>query len=209
MDHSPALELLFCDGNADVIAALSEAVGSTAQFSCGYFETHLPFDALVVPGNSSGLMGGGLDLAVRHFFGDAIQVRLQKQIQEFHALRGVTENTMLPVGEAVLVPTEDVRCAWMLYAPTMEYPRSIEGTDYPYRAMRAVLRLWQSHNAAAPDRAIRTLVCPGLGTGTGRIHPQESAAQIKRAICDSWKEELGPLRPRPLATDISLNLRSF
>ena len=58
----------------------------------------------------------------------------------------------------------------------MEIPDNIVGTDNPYRAFLACLKIVEGY----PD--IKTIVCPGLGTGVGGIIGYESARQIFMAL---------------------------
>jgi O-acetyl-ADP-ribose deacetylase (regulator of RNase III) len=56
----------------------------------------------------------------------------------------------------------------------------IVGTDIPYVAMWAMLLAVEQHNRHA-DRIITSIACSGLGTGIGRISPDESARQMALA----------------------------
>ena len=55
-------------------------------------------NTLVSPANSYGDMGGGVDLAYRHFFGRDIERRVQHKIQ-------TTGQAYLPIGQSLLVDT--------------------------------------------------------------------------------------------------------
>ncbi len=48
----------------------------------------------------------------------------------------------------------------------MRVPISIAGTDIPYVAIWAMLLALRRHNRQQ-EQQIRTVVCPGLGTGIG------------------------------------------
>ena len=132
---------------------------------------HCDADALVSPANSHGFMDGGVDLAYRAFFGLGIQRRVQDLIAE-------RWQGLLPVGEALVVPTGHMRFSRLVVAPTMETPRGIEGTDNVYRATCAALR------AAVASASIERLAFPGMGTGVGRMDPDDAAEQMRRAIVE-------------------------
>lgn len=132
-------------------------------------------DALVSPANSFGFMDGGIDLVYSRRFGWGLQRRLQQVLAQHHYGE-------LPVGQAVVVETEDPEIPWLVSAPTMRVPRDISETVNAYLAFRATLLAIDAlnKNAAAP---IRTLLCPGLGTAIGRM-PHDQAAKQMRAAYD-------------------------
>ena len=137
-------------------------------------------DAVFSPANSYGYMDGGIDLAYRTHFGPGIQTLLQRVINS--RFGGV-----LPVGEAVIIPTQDARIPLMIAAPTMERPSDVRDTQNAYRAMRAGLLEVMEHNRFETGRnapTIRRILIPGLCTGIGRMDPFVSAAQMRRAFDD-------------------------
>lgn len=60
---------------------------------------------------------------------------------------------------------------------------SISTTDNVYVAMWAMLLAVRRHNRESQPR-IRTVACPGLGTATGRVAPEEAARQM--ALAYGW-----------------------
>lgn len=56
---------------------------------------------------------------------------------------------------------------------------SIAATDHVYLAMKALLEAVQVFNQESPR--IHTLLCPGLGTATGRMPVEEAARQMALA----------------------------
>jgi O-acetyl-ADP-ribose deacetylase (regulator of RNase III) len=129
-------------------------------------------DAYVSPCNSHGIMDGGLDRLLRLRF-PGLDVRLQR---EFDQLGG-----LLPVGQAVVVETEDPDMPYIVAAPTMVFPSDIRGTRNVYLAMRAALSAVHAFNEENDD-AIEVLAIPGLGTGVGRVPPMTAASQMLEAF---------------------------
>ncbi len=128
----------------------------------------LEADALVSPANSFGFMDGGLDLIYSQHFGWELEGRVRARILEaFHG--------ELPVGRALVVPTEHPRVPWLISAPTMRVPMRIEHTPNAYLAFRAVLIEALAHPG------IHRVLCPGLGTGVGRMPPDRCARQMRAA----------------------------
>ena len=143
-----------------------------------------PGDAVVSPANSFGYMNGGIDRIYLFRFGDALVVRLQNLLAEQFGGE-------LPVGQAVIVQTGDAAIAYLVSAPTMREPEDVSGTQNAYLAFRAVLRAVHSHNdnlAGTGATRIRTVLCPGLATGTGKMPVDVCAAQMRRAYDEYYTE---------------------
>lgn len=139
-------------------------------------------DAMLSPANSFGIMDGGLDLAIRERLGFGTEQRLQASIvNEYFG--------ELPVGMALVVPTDSAEWPLMVSAPTMRIPEPVPYTNNAYLAFRAALVAVWRHNQAA-ERGIRSLVAPGLGTGIGQVSPRRCAGQMRVA----WEQFRG--RPR-------------
>lgn len=139
----------------------------------GKFERVKSFDCLVSPANSFGLMDGGIDLAIRNYFGMKIQYNVQKRIQkEFYGEQ--------PVGTSIIVFTEDEHHPFLAHTPTMRVPSDISGTDNVYNAFFSMLRAVTNYNKTNKIR-IQNVLCPGMGTATGRVSPKEAARQMSIA----------------------------
>jgi O-acetyl-ADP-ribose deacetylase (regulator of RNase III) len=138
----------------------------------GRFEQVATYDCLVSPANSFGLMDGGVDLAISQFFGPALQARVQHIV--------LTQYTgEQPVGTSFLVETHHPEHPFVAHTPTMRVPMSIAATDHVYLAMKALLEAVRAFNQQG-DR-IQTVLCPGLGTATGRMPVEEAARQMALA----------------------------
>jgi O-acetyl-ADP-ribose deacetylase (regulator of RNase III) len=146
----------------------------------GKFQDLREFDCLVSPANSFGLMDGGIDLAIRNFFGMQIQKNVRSIIEkEFYGEQ--------LVGTSIIVFTENDEHPFLAHTPTMRVPKDISDTDNVYNAAFAMFRTVANHNKHDKLR-INKVVCPGLGTATGRVKPKEAARQMALA----YKNFLNP-----------------
>lgn len=138
-----------------------------------YFD--IAADAIVSPSNSFGIMDGGLDLAIRYELGFDVETQLQKVITaKYHG--------ELPVGCAEVINIQHVKWFFLIAAPTMRVPQSIRGTLNAYLAFRAILLAVKQHDTLTTLPKIKTLVCSGLGTGVGKLTPDQCAAQMFTAF---------------------------
>ena len=135
-----------------------------------YFRTDA--DAVVSPANSFGFMDGGLDLVISQHLGWGVEDRVRAVLMAEH-------EGELPVGQAFIVPTDNARHPWLVFAPTMRVPMNVAKTAHAFLAMRAILRAVRLHSAAHP--LIRSVLCPGLGTGNGCMPPKRCAKQMRQA----------------------------
>lgn len=133
-----------------------------------------PVDAVVSAANSFGIMDGGLDLHYARHFGEDLECRLRERLAAEH-------DGELPVGQALIVPTGDAAIPWMVSAPTMRVPATIDRTTHVYLAFRAALRAVREH--AREHSSIDSLACPALGAGVGAM-PFERVARQMRAAYD-------------------------
>ena len=138
-----------------------------------YFEKLTEYDCLVSPANSFGMMDGSMDAAIIKFFGRFLEEKVQERILEDY----LGEQ---PIGTSLIVKTEHPKHPFLAHTPTMRVPMKIQGTDIPYVAMWAMLLAVRQHNKMFP-RSIKSVVCPGLGTGIGRVPYKEAARQMALA----------------------------
>lgn len=130
-------------------------------------------DAIASPANSFGFMDGGIDLVYSRFFGWELESRLKKLIAEQYYGE-------LPVGQAIIIPTEHEKTPLLISAPTMRVPSDITGTVNVYLAFRAVLIAVLEHNKISKHK-IKSILVPGLGTGIGNVPPEQAAYQMRQA----------------------------
>ncbi len=127
--------------------------------NCNFNE--LESEYVVTAGNSFGWMTGGMDLAVRNYYGIKIQDEIQRIIiSQFQG--------ELPVGESIVIDTLDLKKRYLIYAPTMRFPEIIKPIDVFYVFANLLLKY-------------NNFACCGLGALTGGISEKECAKQMKLA----------------------------
>lgn len=173
MSVSPKeFEIILVDVQAELCEHWTEAFQEYSNISIynGYFQEVKEYDCLVSPANSFGLMDGGIDLAIRNYFGMNIQYNVQKIIQkDFYGEQ--------PVGTSFIADTENEYHPFLAHTPTMRIPRNISKTVNVYNAMFAMLRAVANHNKNEKLR-INKVLCPGLGTASGLVPRKEAARQM-------------------------------
>lgn len=176
MSLSPKkFEIILVDVQRELCENWQEAFKDFSEIKVhhGYFQEIKAYDCLVSPANSFGLMDGGIDLAIRNYFGIKIQYNVQKIIQkEFYGEQ--------PVGTSIIVDTEHEEHPFLAHTPTMRVPCDISNTDNVYNAMFAMLRAVSNFNKTSKYK-IEKVLCPGLGTATGRVPLKEAARQMSIA----------------------------
>jgi O-acetyl-ADP-ribose deacetylase (regulator of RNase III) len=169
------LRLFLVDANPDVAVALRSAFQTFPEVTVSHANLlSVAHNAVVSPANSSGFMDGGIDAAFCRFFG----VGLERRVRDAIDLR---PEGRLPVGASLIVETRNANVPYLIVAPTMLFPEAIDSMNC-YRAMRAVLRV-----SGRDERIWPGLFCPGLGTGVGRVAPEDAAREMAKAYGD-WKD---------------------
>jgi O-acetyl-ADP-ribose deacetylase (regulator of RNase III) len=176
------MKIILTDLQKPLIAAWNEVFANAENVTVHHGSIFdVAADALVSPANSFGFMDGGLDLRISEFFGWHVQERLQALIPAKH-------HGELLVGEAEIVATDHPKIPYVISAPTMRVPMILgRETANVYLATRAVLLLvtfGQFENGAPIGEVVKSVVCPGMGTGVGKVPPDICARQIKQAISD-------------------------
>jgi O-acetyl-ADP-ribose deacetylase (regulator of RNase III) len=141
--------------------------------------------AVVSPANSFGWMRGGIDAVYASTF-PTIEQHVRSAVLAYHGGE-------LPVGQALIVPTDVPSPAWLISAPTMREPGELLPPDtvHPYLAARAVFHLWRDgrlEDDRPVRKVVRTIALPGLGTGVGGVPPENCARQVMAA----WDEVFDP-----------------
>jgi O-acetyl-ADP-ribose deacetylase (regulator of RNase III) len=185
------IKLYLCDIDERMVAAwrhLFKQIDSV-EISQGNI-LDLKADAIISPANSFGIMDGGIDLAYRNYFGFQIQQRLQTLLISEH-------DSELPVGQAVIITTDNENIPYMISAPTMRVPMDVADTANAYLAFRAAIRVIKIHNRdnSVP---IRTVLSPGLCTLSGHMPHDRAARQMciayKNLVLGELKQEIHPAR---------------
>ena len=130
-------------------------------------------DAIVSPANSFGYMDGGLDLKYSKHFGWELEAKVREKLEDQYFGE-------IPVGQALIVETGRSDIPYLISAPTMRVPSNVSDTVNAYLAFKGILQSVIGHNQRA-DSKIESILCPGLGTGEGRMKPEDCARQMHRA----------------------------
>ena len=140
---------------------------------CKRFEELPPHDCFVTAGNAFGIMTAGIDAAVVAFHGESLMERIQ-----FRILNDYLGEQ--PIGTAFVESTGTPEYPYLVHAPTMRVPGSIDGTDKVYVATWAALLAVYQHNVTAADK-IYSVAFPAMGTGFGGVSFEEAARQMAAA----------------------------
>jgi O-acetyl-ADP-ribose deacetylase (regulator of RNase III) len=165
------MNIIVSDRNEDIIDE-AERNGLTVHRGLIF---DVKADAIVSPANSFGFMDGGFDHALTEHFG----VHIQEMIQNYRDHR-LAQRELL-VGQALVLSTSDPDIPFLVSAPTMRAPNIINKTVNVYLAVKAVLI------TCSELESIKTIVFPGMGTGCGKVSPEQFVRQLKAAIEDFEK----------------------
>jgi O-acetyl-ADP-ribose deacetylase (regulator of RNase III) len=184
----PTFKLVLCDPNEELCNEWERAFEPYlgVEVKQGRFED-VDFDCVVSPANSFGLMDGGVDEAITMYFGEQMMERVQSKVIEEYAGEQ-------PIGTSMIVRGTgfgdgfDTKVKYVAHTPTMIIPMDIGRTTNVYMAMKAMLLEIEKFNSGTDSRfitgdfsKIKTVVCPGLGTGAGRVPYDLAAEQMANA----------------------------
>ncbi|EAY27344.1 macro domain-containing protein [Microscilla marina] len=172
------MHLTLVDINPEVVQAWAKVFADVPEVNVqsGSIFDH-PCDALVSPANSYGHMNGGIDFAISKTLGWHIETLLQEKLRKKHYGE-------LLVGQAEIIETQHEDFPYLISAPTMRLPMSINRTPNVYHAMRAILILVRDghfDDGANISEAVKTIAVPGLGTGVGQVSGMVCALQMRLA----------------------------
>ena len=164
------MNLILCDYNPILCTEWEKNFKNEpkVQIVCGNFKSVPKYDCIVSPANSFGIMDGGFDSALINYFGHGLMKRVQDKIRAEYAGEQ-------PVGTCLIVKTGNKEHPYLAHTPTMRIPRIIREYDTVYNAMRAMLLAVRKHSD------IKTVLCTGLGTVTGKVPPDIVAKQMYMA----------------------------
>lgn len=167
------MNLILCTFDPEIVACWRREFAGCADVECREGDlTDVEADAYVSAANSFGVMDGGVDLALRERFGQQLEDTVREAIAKVGPL--------LPVGQALVVSTEDLDVPYLVVAPTMEVPMRVSHTRNAHLAFRAALHAVAEFNDQEPD-AILVLAAPGMATGVGGMEPAVAAEQMAAA----------------------------
>jgi len=107
----------------------------------------------------------------------------------------------IAVGEAVLTKAGKLPCKFVIHAPTMEKPAERTNPEKVFRAVTAAIEL-------AKKKKLKSLAFPGMGTGVGRVNPEDSAKAMIDAIRNFADKEIETIYLVDLNDDMVKAFRS-
>ena len=155
------MKIYFLERNKGKLQWLKQYFKNTdVEFVCDDLENYLSkteVQCIVSPANSFGLMDGGYDYYITHYFGEQLQERVQAYI-----LRNYYGEQ--PIGTSFLVKAND-KGQYLIHTPTMQTPKPIKDPFVIYTCMRSTLICAKKHK-------VKSIVIPFFGGGCGKVHPQ-------------------------------------
>jgi len=145
-------------------------------------ELNQQYDCIVSPGNSHGLMDGGIDKPIADQFG-----HYKDTIKKVQAILKDKHNFKQMPGTATLVKMQSDKCKYILHVPTMIIPMRITNKEVIYWGFYNLLQEVHMHNKSFDD--IKKICMSGLGTGAGRVQGDQFVKLIKLAY-DHFLENL-------------------
>ena len=104
------------------------------EFACDDLEDFLnktQVECIVSPANAFGLMDGGYDYYITHYFGNQLQERVQNYIiKNFYGEQ--------PLGTSFIISAND-KGQKLIHTPTMQVPKEIKDPFIVYQCMRSTL----------------------------------------------------------------------
>ena len=142
-------------------------------YNCDFREIS-GYDCIVSPGNSHGIMDGGMDLAISRYFDDrdTFIKNIQSQLKTKFNLKQAP-------GTATILITGFDKCKYLLHVPTMLIPSRITHKEILYWCIYNMLHKVYKHNLKKDD--IHTVCMSGLGTGAGRVQYDQFIKLFKLA----------------------------
>lgn len=142
---------------------------------------HMQADAIVSPANSFVFMNGGIDLVYTRYFGTELQANLQDAIRQYGGELLVGNACMLEIPNS-----KDIK--YLISAPTMRVPEDVSNTVNAYLAFKAALTVAKSYGKdILPQVSIKSILCPGLATTTGKMSAIQCAYQMIEAFWSTNK----------------------
>ncbi|KAH3742525.1 phage tail protein [Pelomyxa schiedti] len=222
-----SFRLVLVDANAELCEALRRSFATFSEVAViqSLFENvSEEWTCIVSPGNSFGLMDGGMDLCLTSYFGEGLQTAVQSHIVE-------NFDGEQPVGTAFVVETGNSKHPYLVHAPTMRVPESIQvgnvfkiktphsqetqnqikaclsiklfkqkGTDNVYLAMKAVLHAVKKYNAAYTATAPPSSVACTASS----VRPE-----IRTLLCPGLGTCYGKMDFNAAATQMALAYNNF
>lgn len=133
---------------------------------------------VVSPANSFGIMDGGYDLALTKWYGNQLQMRVQKYIiAHYYGEQPIASSFIIGAGKDN---------QYLIHTPTMRMPEKIVDTRVIYQAMRTTLMV-------AKQNKMESILIPMFGGLTGCVRPQVVAEMMYLGYCQIMRptKEIG------------------
>ena len=168
------IKIIFVDKNRDTADTVKEPFKDLLNVEVIRCDiAQIPYaDCMVSPGNSYGLMDGGVDKTINLMLDD-IQVRVKDVINSVYYGEQ-------PVGTCFFLETDNQKYQYLAHVPTMMKPKDISKTLNAYLAFRALLAGILNHNKVN-DKKITSILLTPFCTGAGEMDAEESARQMRLA----------------------------
>ncbi len=178
-----ALSVFLRDKNPEVVKAWERFFGRQANLDIAEGDPlELNVSAIVTPGNSFGIMGGGFAQELNLHSQGLFEGRVRKLIEDKYAGE-------LPVGIAEVIKSGLDCPQYIVVSPTVRVPpeRLSNANVNTYLATRAAFRAIASfirkERQEGRESSIESVVLVGMGTGQGKTPPVIAAFQMYEAYC--------------------------
>lgn len=155
--------------------------------------TIYPDELLVLcsAGNSYGIMGGGLDLAIAKYI-PGIEEHVRSGIE-----LGFNGELFVGCSLVTSLVKEYLPFSHLVYSPTMRFPQQLITSENVYKATRAALnaleRIKVQKNSALSFRTdLMSLVLPGFGGSCGGLDPEH----ISRTMRVAYQRHMSKYQPQ-------------
>lgn len=169
------MKIILCDTNADICAEWEKKFKGEEDVSVvnAKFQDLAAADILVCPGNSFGIMDGGMDAAIRDMMGMQVQTDVQAGIRSYFWGE-------MPPGSALFFVTGNIKFPFIIYASTMRLPSRVPESNNAYLAMLGTMIRVQhvKKDMAQTGRQLDKVVIPGFCGGSGAMRPSDVAGQM-------------------------------
>lgn len=189
-----AVQLVLFDINEAMVDAWSEAFleglwhSEHVEIRMAPLEDVDDCQALILPGNSYGIMDDGLEGSAKKLLGDEVEETLQGIIRAYFLGE-------MQVGQAVPMnfePDDPSPFDTLIYAPTARIPSLIRNSQNAYLSTLAALQVLNANLIKMDEEQDYKVAISGMGAGHGKMLPEYVASQMKAA----WDMFLNPELPK-------------
>lgn len=164
-----------------------EQFGALVEVSRGSIQD-MPYEgvAFVSPSNGLMFMDGGLDFIYSRIMFPGVEDTARFMVKSIGNTTSLGRH-YLSVGSAIVAPVQGATSC-LICAPTMFLPHDVSRTNNAYHAFMASLCAFSKYAQSGRSRVpLKSMVCPALCCGFGKMTPATSAKQMARALGDFLK----------------------